>query len=244
MGIFETDADTIGFDDESIGQRLPTYSPQIVGATDRLMILSPVKKCLGHFIEGAGFVKCTGGKCCEQSDDPPKFRLGVVAFQYETDRNGSLPKDSNNEPIVRGDLVVIIMTDNMYARFREANKRASSDSDGKEHLNSVDTLISVESEHKKEWKQWTISLSRRSFYLTWAKRAKSEKNPEGDETIAKELAAHKVRMRKLWEVLPRELGREFTDEELMAKLAKGGKPVSPDDLPDVGDPTDALGDLD
>lgn len=242
--IFEKDENTIGWDNKDIGKKLPQYSPEIIGATDRIFVLSPVHKKVVHYLPGAGIVTCTGGKCCELDKSPAKERLGVIVFKYDTDRTGNLSKDQNGDPIVKGELTTLIMTDSMYARFRSSNERALADSDGKEHLNSVDTMISVDTEHKKKWKQWDITLSRRSYFLQWAKGAKSEKNPDGSEEIAQRVAGYKIKMKKLWEQLKRELSKDYTDEELMAKIAKEGTPADPSTLPDVGDPTDALGALD
>lgn len=235
--LFDQDENTIGWGEESIGGRAKSYQPEIIGAIDRLFILSPVKKRMQHYIPNAGYVKCTGGLCCELAKAPAEHRLGVVAFHYETDKSGNLPKDANGVPIIRGELKHIIMTEKMYARFREANKMQMAQSDGKEHLNNVDILVSVETEHKKQWKQWNINLARKSFFREWAAKAKD------DEEIKAAFDKLKVEMKQLWEKLDKELARELTDQELAEKAGQT-TPGSPDDLPSVGDPTDALSGLD
>lgn len=238
--------ETILWGDKSItGSRPPVYNPQLVGATDRIFFVKKeliIKRV--HYIEGAGYIKCNQGKCCALFKEPSFRRIGTVIFKYDCDKNGELPVDANGVPIVRGSPMLMIMTENMFAKFNTIHMQAVSDTEGKENLNSVDTRVHIATEHKKKYKQWDVSLARRSFFMEWAMKGKSDRNPNGDPLITDKVREIKAMIQDLGNKLNRELCRELDDAEITALATGGAKgAMSPDDLPNVGDPTDALNGL-
>lgn len=235
--------------DESIqGTRITKWEPALIGHTHRIRFLSPPVKKLIHYQDGVGYIECFHGVCCDRCEKAAEHRVGVVIFAYDCDRDGQLPVDENNVPILRGKVMPMILSENLFVRLSSLDRSTRLETEGRKSLETVDVLISVPNDHAKKFKKWEIQLAESSFFHRWAATAKTEKNPEGSEEVRAELIKHREEMKRLWNRLPNELGRKITEQDFLAKM-KGegnnasGAPGNADSLPDVGDPTAALADL-
>ncbi len=222
------------------GTKVVKWEPSIIGHTHRILFLSPPLKKLVHYHDQAGFFECFAGICCDKCDKSAFHRIGLIIFAYETDENGQISYDSEQVPLVKGRVMPMILSENQFIRLSGLDKTTQLETDGRKSLNKVDTLIRVPDENAKKFKKWEISLSEVSLFYKWVAAGKSTQNPDGRQEITDKVKVHGDAMKAAWARLSNDLGRKTNEEQFLSKIGGGSgaiPPMSPDALPDMGDPT-------